>query len=72
MTSSSGSSCTTPDKLESATPKIETDPNVVDWDGPNDPENPRNWPVRFKWANIVIISILALITYVSRSFLSLF
>lgn len=19
------------------------DPNIVDWDGPNDPENPQNW-----------------------------
>ena len=23
-----------------------TDPNEVDWDGPDDPHNPRNWSVR--------------------------
>ena len=23
--------------------KAETDPNIVDWDGPEDPENPQNW-----------------------------
>ena len=21
----------------------DTDQNIVDWDGPNDPENPQNW-----------------------------
>ncbi|KAL4922347.1 putative MFS transporter [Aspergillus aurantiobrunneus] len=38
----------------------ETDP--VDWDGSSDPTNPQNWPNYKKWAHIVIISILALIT----------
>ncbi|XXG98917.1 hypothetical protein Hte_005248 [Hypoxylon texense] len=30
----------------------EHDPNVVDWDGPDDPENPANWTDRKKWLNI--------------------
>ncbi|KAJ5915839.1 MFS transporter [Penicillium verhagenii] len=63
MSSSSSSSGTTPGKLESATPSEKVfDPNLVDWDGDDDPENPRNWSTRTKWANIGIISILALIT----------
>lgn len=45
---------------EEATP--ETDPNVVDWDGPNDPENPMNWSEKKKWLNIATLSILTLVT----------
>lgn len=35
---------------------------VVDWDGDDDPTNPRNWPESKRWAHVVIVSILALIT----------
>lgn len=38
---------------------------IVDWDGPEDRGNPRNWSSRRRWGHVVIISILALITYVS-------
>ncbi|KAF2724072.1 MFS general substrate transporter [Polychaeton citri CBS 116435] len=31
------------------------DPNIVDWEGPDDPENPRNWPEHRKWT-ITLIS----------------
>lgn len=34
----------------------------VDWDGDDDPTNPRNWSKSKRWAHVVIISILALIT----------
>jgi hypothetical protein len=40
------------------------DPNVVDWDGPDDPSNPLNWPSRMRWSHIVVVSLLALVTYV--------
>ncbi|KAL4983222.1 major facilitator superfamily domain-containing protein [Aspergillus falconensis] len=43
---------------DSALPEID----IVDWDGKDDPTNPRNWPNSKRWAHIVIISILALIT----------
>ncbi|KAG7120091.1 Efflux pump radE like protein [Verticillium longisporum] len=33
------------------------DPNLVDWDGSDDPENPMNWPDRQKWLNIGLISL---------------
>ena len=26
------------------------DPNLVSWDGPDDPENPKNWSTKRKWA----------------------
>jgi hypothetical protein len=54
----------TPEQLEkgsaedSALPETE----IVDWDGEDDPTNPRNWPKSKRWAHVVIISILALIT----------
>ena len=42
--------------------KTETDPNVVDWDGPDDPENPMNWSDKKKWLNIATLSVLTLVT----------
>lgn len=33
------------------TPK---DPNLVDWNGPDDPENPKNWQLSRKWAATLI------------------
>lgn len=40
------------------------DPNVVDWDGPDDALNPLNWPSRKRWAHVVMVALLALVTYV--------
>lgn len=39
-----------------------SDPNVVGWDGPDDPACPMNWPEKKKWTNIVAISIMTLLT----------
>jgi hypothetical protein len=39
------------------------DTNIVDWDGPDDAANPVNWPSRKRWAHVIIVSILALVTY---------
>ncbi|KAF2398704.1 MFS general substrate transporter [Trichodelitschia bisporula] len=33
-----------------------TDPNIVDWDGPDDPANPQNWSTLRKTGAILIIS----------------
>ncbi|KIX09528.1 uncharacterized protein Z518_00608 [Rhinocladiella mackenziei CBS 650.93] len=38
------------------------DPNVVNWNGPDDPENPLNWPVRKKWSNILFLSAITFLT----------
>lgn len=43
------------------------DPNIVDWDGPDDPENPMNWPEKKKWLNIAVLSILTIITPLGSS-----
>ncbi|KAK3942638.1 putative transporter-like protein 3 [Diplogelasinospora grovesii] len=45
----------------------ESDPNIVDWDGPADPENPMNWPDKRKWLNIAVLSILTLVTPLGSS-----
>lgn len=40
----------------------ENDPNVVDWDGPDDPENPMNWTDNKKWLNVGILSVMTVVT----------
>ncbi|KAI1386723.1 MFS general substrate transporter [Hypoxylon trugodes] len=45
----------------------EKDPNVVDWDGPNDQENPMNWTDKKKWLNICILSIMTIVTPLGSS-----
>ncbi|CAG9993097.1 unnamed protein product [Clonostachys byssicola] len=38
------------------------DPNIVDWDGPDDPATPRNWSNRYKLTNVVVVSLSVLYT----------
>jgi len=38
------------------------DADIVDWEGPDDPTNPINWPSRKRWAHAITVSVLALIT----------
>jgi len=38
------------------------DPNIVDWDGPNDPENPLNWSSGLKWGIVATIASITFIT----------
>ncbi|KAF2086547.1 MFS general substrate transporter [Saccharata proteae CBS 121410] len=38
----------------------ENDPNIVEWDGPDDPENPMNFPTWRKW---LITTIMGLMTF---------
>ncbi|KAI1776658.1 MFS general substrate transporter [Hypoxylon cercidicola] len=45
----------------------ENDPNVVDWDGPDDQENPMNWTEKKKWLNISILSIMTVVTPLGSS-----
>lgn len=44
-----------------------TDPNIVDWDGPNDPENPLNWTTTRKVAAIATVSLITFLSYVFLS-----
>jgi len=43
---------------------------IVDWDGPNDPLNPKNWSRKKKWAATVVVSSFTLITPVSSSMIA--
>lgn len=52
------------DKLEDTDNNNNIDPSVDNWDGPNDPANPLNWPDRMRWSHIIVVSLLALVTYV--------
>ncbi|CAK7231496.1 hypothetical protein SBRCBS47491_007949 [Sporothrix bragantina] len=45
----------------------EADPNLVKWEGPDDPENPKNWKISKKWAAVFIVSLFTLISPVSSS-----
>lgn len=45
----------------------EQDPNIVDWDGPDDPANPLNWSPSLKWGNIAILSLVTLLTPLASS-----
>lgn len=50
------------DKKEPETVKTEVDPNIVDWDGPDDPKNPINWSEKLKWANVAVIASITFLT----------
>lgn len=39
----------------------------VTWDGPDDPENPKNWPMKKKWITMGIVSMYTLISPVSST-----
>ncbi|KAF2199808.1 MFS general substrate transporter [Delitschia confertaspora ATCC 74209] len=62
----------TPPTTSSSTMEPQTqdpvDPDIVDWDGPDDPANPQNWTERKKWSNIGILAIVTLITPLGSSF----
>ena len=46
------------------------DPNIVSWNGPDDPDNPVNWKSSLKWANVAAISAITFITYVLHQYRS--
>lgn len=53
------------DKKQPETTKPEADPNIVDWDGPDDPQNPVNWSEKLKWANVAVIASITFLTQVT-------
>ena len=52
---------------EGDTPAEPKDPFLVTWTGPDDPEAPRNWAMRRKWAAISIVSMFAFISPITSS-----
>lgn len=50
-------------EMAEAQPAEPVDPNIVSWDGPDDPANPINWSEKRKWSNIAVISSITFLTY---------
>ena len=48
-------------------PPAPTDPKLVCFTGPDDPENPKNWSLKKKWAATAIVSCFTFISPVSSS-----
>ncbi|KAL3258503.1 hypothetical protein ABHI18_006008 [Aspergillus niger] len=44
---------------------------VVDWNGPDDPECPRNWPKSRKWLNVLLISLQGTLSPIASTILTL-
>ncbi|KAI0775003.1 MFS polyamine transporter [Trametes elegans] len=43
---------------------------IVNWEGPDDPQNPRNWTFKKKWAATAIVSAFTFISPVSSSMMA--
>lgn len=43
------------------------DPNIVDFDGPDDPQNPMNWRFLKKWGMVFLISAITFLTPLASS-----
>ncbi|MCJ1274476.1 hypothetical protein MMC21_002272 [Puttea exsequens] len=43
------------------------DPNLISWEGPEDPANPKNWSFNKKWAATIVVSSFTFISPVSSS-----
>lgn len=49
--------------------KEKKDSNLVEWNGPHDPENPMNWPTRKKWRVTIALGAMTLcVTFASSVF----
>lgn len=56
-------------KAEDLKKKGEKDPNLIEWDGPDDPENPMNWAPRKKWIVTVMLGMMTFcVTFASSVF----
>ncbi|KAL8714160.1 MAG: hypothetical protein Q9220_001889 [cf. Caloplaca sp. 1 TL-2023] len=53
--------------LEKKPSKSAKDPNLVTWEGPDDPENPKNWSTKRRWAATIVVSSFTFISPVSSS-----
>lgn len=61
------SAVTDTDIEKSSSPPTLPDPDVVDWEGPEDPTNPLNWPKSKKTVVVALVSILTLLRYTTFS-----
>lgn len=44
-----------------------SDPNLVTWAGPEDPENPKNWPTSRKWTTLLPMSLFNFLSSMSSA-----
>ncbi|OJJ42364.1 hypothetical protein ASPZODRAFT_155293 [Penicilliopsis zonata CBS 506.65] len=35
--------------------------DIVDWDGPEDAQNPHNWPAGKRWAHVIMVALISLV-----------
>ena len=47
--------------------ETEVDPNIVDFDGPDDPEHPLNWKASRKWGMVALVSAITFLTPLASS-----
>jgi multidrug resistance protein len=55
---------------ESKVPEVTaspTDPNVIGWEGDNDPNRPQNWTKKKKWGSMAIVSSITFLTPLASS-----
>ncbi|KAI9066085.1 hypothetical protein FKP32DRAFT_417520 [Trametes sanguinea] len=50
--------------------KTEDGALIINWDGPDDPQNPKNWSKKKKWAATLIVSAFTFISPVSSSMMA--
>ncbi|CAO1622617.1 unnamed protein product [Parajaminaea phylloscopi] len=43
------------------------DKNLVTWDSPDDPTNPRNWPIAKRWTSMIIVSVVTFLSPLASS-----
>ncbi|KAL2838218.1 major facilitator superfamily domain-containing protein [Aspergillus pseudodeflectus] len=55
------------EKSQTAGSRPTPDPKLVTWNGPDDPDNPKNWPMRRKWSIVLMVSCFTFISPVSSS-----
>jgi DHA1 family multidrug resistance protein-like MFS transporter len=41
--------------------------DLVDWEGPNDPENPQNWSRKYRWYTIMILAFMTFVVSFASS-----
>jgi hypothetical protein len=52
-------------------PEVTDDANIVDWDGPDDPENPMNWSSSLHWTLIMLVRAVNFLSGLASSMSSM-
>lgn len=49
------------ERKPSPPPSPQDDPDIIDWNGPDDPDHPLNWSGKKRIGHVVIVSIITLV-----------